>query len=107
MSIRVYFDLPTGKRLECAAEAGQSLLKLAQDNGINLEGACDSSLACATCHVVIDREWYARLPPPVTDETDMLDLAKGQTHTSRLSCQIKLSEDLDGLVVKIPAGEQT
>jgi 2Fe-2S ferredoxin len=102
MSIKVTFDLPTGKRLECVAEEGQPLLKLAQDNGIDLEGACGSSLACATCHVIFDSDWYDKLPEASTDEMDMLDLATGQTRTSRLSCQIKLTKDLDGLRVKIP-----
>ena len=98
---KIIFILSGGKRLECEGTVGQSLLHLAQANGIDLEGACDSSLACATCHVVIDADWYDKLPQPSTDESDMLDLATGQTRTSRLSCQIKLSMDLDGLVVRV------
>lgn len=102
MTIRVYFDLPTGKRLACEAEIGESLLKVAQKNGVDLEGACEASLACATCHLVIDAEWYGKLSRPSSDEMDMLDLAKGRTRTSRLSCQIKLTEALDGIVVGVP-----
>jgi 2Fe-2S ferredoxin len=100
--MKVFFDLPGGKRLTCEAEAGQSLLKLAQDNGIDLEGTCESSLACATCHVVIDPAWYGKLPAPIADELDMLDLATNRARTSRLSCQITLTGALDGLVVRVP-----
>ena len=101
MSIKVFFVLPDGKQRECHAEAGQSLLKLAQDSGFDLEGACEASLACATCHVVIDPEWYGQLPTPTQDESDMLDLAVGLSRTSRLSCQIKLTQALDGLTVRL------
>ena len=101
MSIEIIFIRPSGERLVCAAETGLSLLKVAQDNGIDLEGACEASLACATCHVVIDPVWYGKLPPPSSDEQDMLDLAKGRKRTSRLSCQIKLTEAMDGLVVRV------
>lgn len=101
MKIKVYFDLPNGKRLECTAKEGESLLKVAQENGVDLEGACEASLACATCHVVVAPEWYDKLSPPIQDELDMLDLATGRARTSRLSCQIKLTEKLNGLVVRL------
>ena len=101
MTIKVFFDLPSGERRECVAEVGQSLLKVAQDNGIDLEGACEGSLACATCHVVVAPDWYGKLPPPSRDELEMLDLATGRTRTSRLSCQIKLIGALDGLKVSV------
>jgi 2Fe-2S ferredoxin len=99
--VRVVFNLPKGESRIYEGEAGQSLLKLAQDNGIDLEGTCEASLACATCHVVIDPSWYGKLPAPKGDEMDMLDLAMGRARTSRLSCQIKLTEALDGLVVRV------
>jgi ferredoxin len=60
-------------------------------------------MACSTCHVIIDKEWFDKLLPAVEDEEDMLDLASGARRTSRLSCQIELSEELDGLVVHIPS----
>lgn len=100
--IKVLFNLPDGKRLTCEGIAGQSLLHLAQKNGVDLEGACECSLACATCHVVIDPGWYGKLPQPSQDELDMLDLAKGRARTSRLSCQIKLTAEMDGLTVRLP-----
>jgi 2Fe-2S ferredoxin len=101
MTVKIVFILPSGERRECVAETGQTLLKLAQDNGFDLEGTCEGGLACATCHVVIDPLWYGKLPPPSQDELDMLDLAPKRARTSRLSCQIKLTEVLDGLLVKV------
>lgn len=67
-------------------------------------GACGGSCACSTCHVIIeDPGLYDQMPEPDDDENDMLDLAFGLTETSRLGCQVKMSRELDGLVVKLPA----
>ena len=85
------------------APVGISLLEVAHQNKIDLEGACEGSLACSTCHVVIEDAWFDKLGEISEDEEDMLDLAFGLTETSRLGCQIMVSEDLDGLVVKLPA----
>ncbi len=68
-----------------------------------LEGTCEGQLACSTCHVIVAREWFGKLPEAVEDEEDMLDLAADVHATSRLSCQILLTEDLDGLEVRIPS----
>jgi ferredoxin len=69
-----------------------------------MEGACEGSLACSTCHVIVeDRGVFDSLPPATDDEEDMLDLAFGLTDTSRLGCQIKLTPELDGFVVKLPS----
>ena len=75
---------------------------LSQADGQPLEGTCEGQLACATCHVIVDPGDFARLPPASEDEEDMLDLAPGATRTSRLACQIRLDEALDGLTVQIP-----
>ena len=64
---------------------------------------CEGSLACSTCHVIVDPNWFNRLEEPSEDEEDMLDLAFGLTPTSRLGCQIIITEDLDGLTVTVPA----
>ena len=92
-----------GTRREVDAPLGLSVLELAHKNDVDLEGACEGSLACSTCHVVVDPEWFELLKEPTEDEEDMLDLAFGLTHTSRLGCQIRMTEALDGLVVKLPA----
>jgi len=81
---------------------GTTILEAAHQNNISLEGACEGSLACSTCHVIIDEKYYHNLPSPSEDEEDMLDLAFGLTPTSRLGCQIIMNEELDGLVVHVP-----
>ncbi len=88
--------------IEVDAPVGLSVLEIAHRNNIDLEGACEGSLACSTCHVIVDAEWYDMLPTATEDEEDMLDLAFGLTHTSRLGCQITMTEELDGLTVKLP-----
>lgn len=91
------------KRIEIDAPVGLSVLEIAHQNNIDLEGACEGSLACSTCHVIVDPEWYETLEEASEDEEDMLDLAFGLTHTSRLGCQIIMSDELDGLTVRLPA----
>ncbi|MEA1938443.1 MAG: ferredoxin family 2Fe-2S iron-sulfur cluster binding protein [Pseudomonadota bacterium] len=91
-----------GEKHEVEAQVGLSVLEIAQKNDIDLEGACDGSLACSTCHVIVDPDFYENLEQPSEAEEDMLDLAFGLTKTSRLGCQIIMSEELDGLVVTLP-----
>jgi 2Fe-2S ferredoxin len=91
-----------GNRKEVDAPLGLSVLEIAHRNGIDLEGACEGSLACSTCHVIVDKIWYDKLDDASEDEEDMLDLAFGLTHTSRLGCQIRITPELDGLTVKLP-----
>jgi 2Fe-2S ferredoxin len=100
---KMVFVEKNGNRKEVDAPLGLSVLEIAHRNNIDLEGACEGSLACSTCHVVVDKEWYDKLPDASEDEEDMLDLAFGLTHTSRLGCQIKITPELDGLTVKLPA----
>jgi len=82
------------------------VLEIAHKHGVDIEGACEGSLACSTCHVIVDAEWFEKLGDPTEDEEDMLDLAFGLEKTSRLGCQIVMSDELDGLVVKVPAGSR-
>ncbi len=84
------------------ADDGVTLLEAAQNDGQPLEGTCEGQMACSTCHVIVDAEWFPKLPKAREEEEDMLDLATGATRTSRLACQILLSAALDGLVVRIP-----
>jgi len=100
---KMTFILPDGTRKDVEGKEGESVLELAHHNGIDLEGACEGSLACSTCHVVVDPEYYDKLDEPTEDEEDMLDLAFALTHNSRLGCQIDLTSELDGLVVTLPA----
>jgi 2Fe-2S ferredoxin len=99
---RITYIDPDGTRHEVDAPVGLSVMEIAHRNNIAIEGACEGSLACSTCHVIVDPEDYERLQEATEDEEDMLDLAFGLTHTSRLSCQIKVTEELDGLTVTLP-----
>ncbi len=101
---KIIFIEPNGKEKEINAENGISILEVAHKNGIDLEGACEGSLACSTCHVIVDKEFFDKLSEPSEEEEDMLDLAFGLTHTSRLGCQIIVDDSLDGIKLKIPSG---
>ena len=101
--MKIHFTTARGDTAETQAEPGDNLLRLAQSAGMPLEGTCEGQMACSTCHVIIAAEWFDRLPPASEEEEDMLDLAAGVRRTSRLSCQILLGEELDGLTVAIPA----
>jgi len=92
-----------GTEREVDAPLGLSVLEVAHRNGIDIEGACEGSLACSTCHVIVDPEWYELLKDATEDEEDMLDLAFNLSKTSRLGCQIIITEELDGLTVRLPA----
>ncbi len=100
---KVNFIQKDGSTVTVDAPLGISLLEVAHQNKIDLEGACEGSLACSTCHVIVDQAFFDRLPDASEDEEDMLDLAFGLTHTSRLGCQIMMTEELDGLTVTLPA----
>ncbi|MCC3304895.1 ferredoxin family 2Fe-2S iron-sulfur cluster binding protein [Sneathiella sp. HT1-7] len=101
---KMTFIKPDGTRQEVDAPLGRTILEIAHQNNIDLEGACEGSLACSTCHIIVSEEDFERLPEPTEDEEDMLDLAYGLTRTSRLGCQIEITEELDDLVVSLPGG---
>lgn len=100
---KMIFVTPDGE-VEVEAPIGLSVLEIAHMNNIDLEGACEGSLACSTCHVIVEEEFYHKLDEASEEEEDMLDLAFGLTHTSRLGCQIIMTEELDGLKVRLPSG---
>ena len=91
-----------GNRKEVEAPVGLSVLEIAHRNNVDIEGACEGSLACSTCHVIVEDAWFEKLEEASDDEEDMLDLAFGLTATSRLGCQIIMSDELDGLTVTLP-----
>ena len=92
-----------GTRRQVDAPNGLSVLEIAHKHKVDIEGACEGSLACSTCHVIVDGDWHKKLKAATEDEEDMLDLAFGLTETSRLGCQIVMSDALDGLVVALPS----
>ena len=99
---KITFVDPAGFDKQVDAPVGKSLLDIAQSNNFDIEGACEGSLACSTCHVIVDSAWYEKLEPAKDEESDMLDLTYGLTRTSRLCCQIIMTEELDGLIVNLP-----
>jgi len=102
--IKVHFRDSKGQPLKTIeASEGDNILDLAHEYDIDLEGACEGSVACSTCHVILPPEHYDLLPEPEDDENDMLDMAFGLTDTSRLGCQVKLTRELDGMVVTLPS----
>jgi len=103
--IKVRFHKPDGTLdKEVEAKAGQRLLDVAWAAGQPLEGACEGVMACSTCHVIVDKADFEKLPDASDEEEDLLDLAAHATRTSRLACQIILTEDMRTLDVRIPAG---
>ncbi len=99
---RMVFIERDGNRKEVDAPVGLSVLEIAHRNDVDIEGACEGSLACSTCHVIVTPDWYGKLAEPSEDEEDMLDLAFDLQKTSRLGCQLIMSEELDGLTVALP-----
>jgi ferredoxin len=89
---------------EVEAKPGQRLLDVAWANGQPLEGACEGVMACSTCHVIVEPEDFDRRPPASEEEEDLLDIAAHVTRTSRLACQILLTEKLESLTVRMPPG---
>lgn len=103
---KITFITADGSQTEVAGKNGDSVMVTAVNNGIEgIIAECGGAASCATCHVIVDPEWYARLPEPQSIEKDMLEFAAERTDTSRLSCQIKVSDDIDGLVVTVPESQ--
>jgi len=103
-TISVTFVDKDGEENTIKVPVGMSMLEAAHENDIELEGACEGSLACSTCHVIVmDEDYYNKLPEPTDEENDMLDLAFGLTETSRLGCQVIAKPELDGMKVALPS----
>ena len=99
---KMTFITPDGARREVDAPIGQSLMEIARAHDIGIEGACDGTLSCATCHVIVPPECVSRLDAASEDEEDMLDLCPEVTKFSRLGCQVRMTESLNGLTVTLP-----
>jgi len=105
--IRVRFEAAgSGTVQEVQASPGARLLEVAQNAGQPLEGTCEGQMACSTCHVIVSPADFAKLPAASEDEEDILDLAMGAVRTSRLACQIVLTDALDGFTVRMPSAHR-
>ena len=98
----INFKLRNGELKKIDAENGLTLMEVARDNDLGIEGTCGGSISCCTCHVVIEKDWFAKVGAANPDEEDMLDLAVDLQPTSRLGCQIEVTPELDGLIVNVP-----
>ena len=100
---KITFIQPDGTRQEVEAEAGMTVMEAAKKNLVEgIEAECGGACACATCHVYVDSSWIEAVGKPAEMEEDMLDFAFDVRDSSRLSCQIKVTDELDGLVVSVP-----
>ncbi len=100
---KITFIQPDGTRQEVEAEAGMTVMEAAKKNLVEgIEAECGGACACATCHVYVDSSWIEAVGKPAEMEEDMLDFAFDVRDSSRLSCQIKVTDELDGLVVTVP-----
>jgi ferredoxin len=100
--VRIRFTTSRGDVTDTHGAPGDILLRVGQAAGVPLEGTCEGQMACSTCHVIVGAEWFGKLPPASEEEEDMLDFAAGVQRTSRLSCQIELTDDLDGMELLVP-----
>ena len=100
---KITYITSDGGQYDIDAEIGSTVMENAIKNMVpGIEAECGGACACATCHVYVDETWSAKAGEPQAMEEDMLDFAYELRPTSRLSCQIKVVEELDGLVVRIP-----
>jgi len=100
--VHVTFVSASGREKPVEAVCGDNILFVAHKNGVDLEGACECSIACSTCHVILDDDAFDALPEACEDEEDMLDLAFGLTPTSRLGCQVIIGPEHEGMKIELP-----
>uniref|UniRef100_A0A8C6QQ41 Ferredoxin-2, mitochondrial n=1 Tax=Nannospalax galili TaxID=1026970 RepID=A0A8C6QQ41_NANGA len=101
-AVNVVFVDRSGRRIPVTGRVGDNVLHLAQRHGVDLEGACEASLACSTCHLYVSEAHLDLLPPPEEREDDMLDMAPLLQENSRLGCQIVLTPELEGVEFTLP-----
>lgn len=100
--VNVTFILRDGTQKKVRGKVGDNVMYLAHRYGVEIEGACEASLACSTCHVYVDEQFLDKLPDAKEQEEDMLDMAPVLRPNSRLSCQIILTKELDNITLTLP-----
>ena len=98
----ITFIKSDGSSHDVTVDSGTTIMEAGRDANMGLEGTCGGSLSCATCHVIFDNDNFKKVGPPSDDEMDMLDLAFNVKETSRLGCQIILTEELDAIQANVP-----
>lgn len=101
--LNITFIEPDGHSKTVNIESGESFLRAAHSGGVDLEGACGGSLNCGTCHVIVDEDWFSRLPSAKEDEEQVLDVIFDVTERSRLACQLKMKPELSGCTMRVAA----
>ncbi|GAA5900376.1 ferredoxin family 2Fe-2S iron-sulfur cluster binding protein [Sporobolomyces salmoneus] len=101
--ITLHFKKPNGEIVTCEANEGDDIVDVSWEYDLDIEAACEKSVACSTCHVILEDDVYDKLEEPDDDENDMLDLAFGLTDTSRLGCQVKVTKDMQGTTITLPS----
>ncbi|WP_156680452.1 2Fe-2S iron-sulfur cluster-binding protein [Sphingomonas profundi] len=103
---KIIFKQPDGESVDIDARNGFTLMEVAVNNGVvGIDGECGGGCSCATCHVYIDANFIDAIDPPTEYETDLLECIVGYTERSRLSCQVKVSDALDGILLTIPSDQ--
>ena len=102
----IFVSADGSSQTECDAQAGDTVLTVAHENDIDIEGACEGSMACSTCHILVDADYFAKLPAASEFEEDMLDLTYGLKPNSRLGCQVVVTDELDGMLLSLPTQTQ-
>lgn len=104
--LNIIFIEPDGQEKKVKAEIGQSLMEVAVQNGVNgIDADCGGACSCATCHCYIDEAWFSKIEQADSVELDMLDFAYLKKERSRLSCQIKVSSNMDGILIHFPESQ--
>ncbi|GAA5941041.1 uncharacterized protein JCM15063_000630 [Sporobolomyces koalae] len=101
--ITLHFKKPDGEVFTCEANEGDDIVDVSWEYDLDIEAACEKSVACSTCHIILEDDIYDKLEEPDDDENDMLDLAFGLTDTSRLGCQVKVTKDMQGTTITLPS----
>ena len=98
----IIFTTPDGKQHDVSVDEGVTVMEAGRDANLGIEGTCGGCLSCATCHVMVNADWTGTVGGPNEAEDSMLDLNPERAANSRLSCQMTVSDDLDGLIVDLP-----
>ncbi|GAA5835720.1 hypothetical protein JCM9279_004628 [Rhodotorula babjevae] len=101
--VTLHFKRANGEITTVQANVGDDIVDVSWEYDLDIEAACEKSVACSTCHVILEEDIYDKLEEPDDDENDMLDLAFGLTDTSRLGCQVKVTKEMDGTTITLPS----